>query len=601
VDLVPHLDAIADLGVGILQIMPITDRGGNDSMYSVHNYTAVDRELGTLTDFKYLVDRAHTLGIGVILDFVPNHTANNHPWVQQHPDWYVRDANGDIVHPHDPDASPYPWRDVSQLNWRNANARLREELWAEMERIVTFWVQDVGVDGFRWDSGMRIPGSWYVRVRKSLERIKPVFFLVEGDSPNLHPENDMSYDSLFHVVCKRIGIEGAAATELDTHLSKESDAYGSITPTPYRMRLTLNHDLSYMGNSEFADLAGQAATLAFEVLSVTIGPHTKPMLYSGQEIGIRRGLEEHNRVTTNPNYNTSPLRAFYRRLLTLYKSNPALHPTASFTKFDSQDTWSIYAFGRSDASGANKVVVVANLSATALSAGVTVPLSFQGTYTNVENGDGVTLGSSYNPSLAAWGYRIFRSTPTQTATFPVAFDVQDQSVGRSGANYPPTNGAVTRQATDATVEASKNREGSTYVVRNILLMMDTASIPDDATITGARLRFWCTDALTHKGRNTQNGRNFVGEYYGWDGTSQTDWSATTPASLMLFSVPIANIVKGAWNEVELTDLSGIGKTGATLIRCHVSGGAPTGYNYVAMAAFEDVNPEAQLVVEYTVP
>ncbi|MBA2715333.1 MAG: hypothetical protein H0U55_17510, partial [Rubrobacteraceae bacterium] len=308
-DIVPHLDAIAGLGVGILWIMPVYQRGGI-SMYCVNDYTAVDNELGTLDDLKGLVNRAHALGVKVILDFVPLHTANNHPWIQQHPGWYDRDSNGNIVH---------RWPDVSQLDWFNPNATLKEELWAEMERIVTYWVRNADVDGFRWDVGLDIPEGWFIRVRESLQSIKPMFFLGEGWPASLHPENDMSYDWDLPQRFKDIGVKGQPATILDTHLNSENASFGAITPTPYRMRYTLNHDISNPNEGEFADYGGQAATLAFEVLSMTIGPRTKPMIYSGQEVGIRTALGWTNRVTTNPNYNSSPLRAFYRRLFTLYK------------------------------------------------------------------------------------------------------------------------------------------------------------------------------------------------------------------------------------------------------------------------------------------
>ena len=589
-DIVPHLDAIANLGVDILWIMPIYQRGGT-SMYCVSNYTAVDGALGTLTDLKSLVNRAHALGMKVILDFVPLHTANNHPWVQQHPGWYDRDSNGNIVH---------RWPDVSQLAWFNSNATRREELWAEMERIVTYWVQNADVDGFRWDVGLDIPQEWFIRVRESLQRIKPMFFLGEGWPAYLHPENDMSYDWDLPARFKDIAVRGQPATILDTHLNTERNNFGAITPTPYRMRYTLSHDISNPNEGEFADYGGQAATLAFEVLTVTLGPRTKPMIYSGQEIGIRTALGNTNRVTTNPNYNTSPLRAFYRRLFTLYKNTPALHPEASFTKFNSANNQRIYAFGRSDASGASKAVVVVNLSSASLNTGVTVPSGFQGTYTDLETGGNVSLGASYNPTLAAWGYRVLtmQGTPsrtTQTATFSVAAGTDDQQVLRSGVNYPPNTGPFSRQPAGATIEASKNYQGSGgYHVRNALLRWDTSSIPDNATITKATLRFWCTV------RNPSDARNLVAEYWGWNGTSQTDWSGTPPGT-PVFRAPVANITSGAWNSVEFADLGGISKTGWTLIRCHISGGTPTGYNYVVMSAFENTTPEPQLIVEYTTP
>ena len=142
------------------------------------------------------------------------------------------------------------------------------------------------------------------------------------------------------------------------------------------MRYTLTHDISNSNEGELTDYGGRAATLAFEVLSVTIGPRTKPMLYSGQEIGVRTALGHSNRVSTNPNYNTSTLRAFYRRLFTLYKNNPALHPDATFTKFDAANDDRIYAFGRSDVGGAGQIVVVVNLSSSSRNAGVAVPRWF---------------------------------------------------------------------------------------------------------------------------------------------------------------------------------------------------------------------------------
>ncbi|MEY3849822.1 MAG: hypothetical protein RJA38_263, partial [Bacteroidota bacterium] len=99
------LPRIDSLGVDILWLMPINPigqlnrKGSLGSYYSVKNYTGVNPEFGTTEDFKRLVKRAHELGMYVILDWVANHTAWDHPWVLQHPDWYTHDANGNIVPP----------------------------------------------------------------------------------------------------------------------------------------------------------------------------------------------------------------------------------------------------------------------------------------------------------------------------------------------------------------------------------------------------------------------------------------------------------------------------------------------------------------------
>ena len=77
-----------------------------------------------------------------------------------------------------------------------------------MERIVTYWVQEADVDGFRWDVGLDIPEAWFIRVRESLQRSGPTFFLGEGSPAYLHPENDMSYDWNLPARFKDIGKGG---------------------------------------------------------------------------------------------------------------------------------------------------------------------------------------------------------------------------------------------------------------------------------------------------------------------------------------------------------------------------------------------------------
>src|SRR5690349_10230012 len=94
-----HVPRLKALGVDILWLMPVQPigvknrKGPLGSYYSISDYTAVNPEFGTKTDFKALVDAAHAQGMRVILDWVPNHTSFDHVWVAQHPDWYVRRAD----------------------------------------------------------------------------------------------------------------------------------------------------------------------------------------------------------------------------------------------------------------------------------------------------------------------------------------------------------------------------------------------------------------------------------------------------------------------------------------------------------------------------
>ena len=94
------LSRLKGMGVQTLWFMPINpisklDRKGTlGSYYAVSNYTTINPEFGTLKDFKNVVAQAHKLGMKVIIDWVPNHTGADHVWIKKHPDFYVKDKNG---------------------------------------------------------------------------------------------------------------------------------------------------------------------------------------------------------------------------------------------------------------------------------------------------------------------------------------------------------------------------------------------------------------------------------------------------------------------------------------------------------------------------
>ena len=165
-----HLDHLEWLGIDAIWLSPITSSPNADWGYDVSDYCGVQPEMGTLDAFDGLIAEAHRRGIRVVLDFVPNHTSEEHPWfvdsrsskTARHRDWYVW-ADGR------PDGStPNNWvssfggpgwtldartgqyymhnhlREQPDLNWWN------EEVRDTFDDIVRFWF-DRGVDGFRID------------------------------------------------------------------------------------------------------------------------------------------------------------------------------------------------------------------------------------------------------------------------------------------------------------------------------------------------------------------------------------------------------------------------------------------------------------------
>jgi len=165
-----RLDYLVSLGVDAIWISPIFPSPMADFGYDVADYCGVDPRFGSLDDFDRLLAAAHDRGLRVLLDFVPNHSSDQHPWFVESRssrdspkrDWYIwRDAAADGGPPNnwisDFGGPAWEWdattgqyyyhaflKEQPDLNWRNA------ELKAAMLDVLRFWFAR-GVDGFRID------------------------------------------------------------------------------------------------------------------------------------------------------------------------------------------------------------------------------------------------------------------------------------------------------------------------------------------------------------------------------------------------------------------------------------------------------------------
>src|SRR5215216_2433466 len=165
-----RLPYLVDLGVDAIWLSPIFPSPMADFGYDISDYTDIDPLFGSLSDFESLLQSAHSMGLKVILDLVPNHTSDRHSWFMEsrasrhnpRRDWYIwRDPAenggppnnwlsefGGSAWEHDRGTGQYYYHAFlaaqPDLNWRNPEVR------AAMYDAMRFWLRR-GVDGFRVD------------------------------------------------------------------------------------------------------------------------------------------------------------------------------------------------------------------------------------------------------------------------------------------------------------------------------------------------------------------------------------------------------------------------------------------------------------------
>jgi alpha-amylase len=155
-----------DLGVTALWLMPVAESPSYHG-YDVTDYTKVEADYGDAAAFQRLIAAAHERGIKIVIDFEANHTSSAHPWFEDaltggsHHDWYVW-SKDDPGWPN-PVGAGDPWRPSSigyyyglfsdampDLNLRNPAVT------AELDRAARFWLDTMGVDGFRIDAARHL-------------------------------------------------------------------------------------------------------------------------------------------------------------------------------------------------------------------------------------------------------------------------------------------------------------------------------------------------------------------------------------------------------------------------------------------------------------
>lgn len=382
-----QLPRLAEMGVDILWLMPIhpigevNRKGTLGSPYSITDYKAVRAELGTMDDLKSFVDAAHAQDMKVILDWVANHTAWDHPWASEQPTWYERDWQGNFR------STPYwDWSDIIDLDYSQPG------VWEAMRDAMRFWVEEADIDGYRADVAGYISPAFWEMVRADLEAIKPVWMLAEYPDRDAH---NFSFDSTYawdwEKALRQIAKGEADATGLYGFYSE----HASMWPKgAQRMIFTSNHDENSWSGTAYERL-GKALPNAFVLLFTSEGI---PLIYNGQEAGLDKRLEFFERDPIE--WREHPNAELFKSWIAFRDANPALHNApwgGEMIHVKNSDEAKVFSFVRRAEN--NAVFVLQNYSDERVTATLD-DMPYAGTWLRapMEEGSNALLGRGYTSS-----------------------------------------------------------------------------------------------------------------------------------------------------------------------------------------------------------
>ena len=320
-----RLDTIQDLGVNVLWIMPIYPIGevkSKNSPYSVKDYKAIAPEYGTVDDLRHLVEECHKRNMGVILDWVANHTAWDNVWVAEHPDWYTHDASGNIIYPPGTD-----WTDVADLNYDNTEMR------DAMIDAMRYWVDSVGVDGFRCDVADQVPVDFWtecISMLRSAASPRDLLMLAEGANPeNFTAGFDLNYAWEFMGAIAQV-MKGEKVGKL---VSVDKHEYQDLEPGKFKLRFTTNHDEATKA-SPVKLYGGPKASMAAFVATTML--HGGMLVYGSQEVGYPETINFFHYVPVDWNANPG-MRDEYKKLIAIYNEHPSLRSSGKVIPFDDDE------------------------------------------------------------------------------------------------------------------------------------------------------------------------------------------------------------------------------------------------------------------------
>jgi glycosidase len=310
--LIQSLDHLKELGIKGIWLMPITTSADKDHGYATTNFRNIDPDYGTLADFDELILQAHARGIGVIMDYVLNHSAKEHPYFEE-----------SLKNPQSPYRAWFEWRQEKPQGWdiwgkdpwvETANGSYLATFGAHMpdfnmrnpdvvkyhEDSLKFWL-DRGIDGFRLDAVPHLiennAKDW--NDQPESRKLTGHFTRLINSYPNRFVVCEATAEPKVYAREEICG--GAFAFGLENQISKaakgELEAIQKVaqyyTQAPHTLAsFVSNHD-QFAGKRLWDQVEGNEVQYKLAAATYLLLPGT-PFIYYGEEIGMAgaKGLSD---------------------------------------------------------------------------------------------------------------------------------------------------------------------------------------------------------------------------------------------------------------------------------------------------------------------
>ncbi|KRD63034.1 alpha-amylase [Flavobacterium sp. Root935] len=389
-----RLTQIQELGANVIYLMPIypvgKERASGElgSPYAVKDYKAVNPDFGTLQDLQTLVEEAHKKNMAVVLDWVANHTAWDNTWITQHPDWYQKDASGNIIIP--PGTN---YNDVAQLNFNST------EMKDAMIDAMSYWVYNANIDGFRCDYADFVPQDFWSDAISKLRKIKKnqtILMLAEGSKVN-HFASGFDYTfgfNFFRTLEQLFKNNKPATTIQDSNATEYANNYN---PENRVVRYTSNHDVNLSDGTPLELFGGKKGSIATFVVAAYL--KSVPMIYNGQEIGYDKRLNYFAKTPIDWSTADTEMLAEYKKIIAFRNTSNAIKK-GTFTGYSS-DAVSAFTMEKD----AEKVFVLSNLTNSTVKH--LIPNTLKGNWKDAFTGAAVTVGSEI--TLQPFQYLVLKN------------------------------------------------------------------------------------------------------------------------------------------------------------------------------------------------